>query len=78
MEQAAIGNQLVYVVDDDEYIGNLIVLTLQSRGYRAKQFRCGQTMLEDLGNIEPDLIILDIVMPGANGVEITQQSAPVL
>ena len=63
---------LVYVVDDDDAIARLIAFNLSSQGYRVKQFRCGQEMLEGAKAGWPDLIILDVVMPGANGVEVAR------
>lgn len=64
---------LVYIVDDDVSIARLVFLTLESQGYQVKEFHTGRAVLEGLKNDSPDLIILDIVMPGDNGVEVAKQ-----
>jgi DNA-binding response OmpR family regulator len=73
MEETITDNQLVYVVDDDEVITSLVAINLTSQGYRVKQFHCGGELLESLNNDYPDLIILDVMMPGANGVEVARE-----
>jgi two-component system KDP operon response regulator KdpE len=73
MEKTIADNQLVYVVDDDEVITSLVAINLTSQGYRVKQFHCGGELLESLNNDYPDLIILDVMMPGANGVEVARE-----
>ena len=64
---------LIYVVDDDLSIAKLVFNALQSRGYRCKPFYSGRTMLEELRNDRPNLIILDVMMPGIDGVTIARQ-----
>ena len=64
---------LVYVVDDDEAIANLIFQTLKFQGYRVQVFYSGESMLEQLRHGFPDLIILDVMMPGIDGVEAARQ-----
>jgi DNA-binding response OmpR family regulator len=73
MGQPTTDSPLIYVVDDDVSIARLVFLTLESQGYQVKQFHTGRAVLEGLKNDDPDLIILDIVMPGANGVEVAKQ-----
>jgi two-component system KDP operon response regulator KdpE len=73
MRQPVAASQLIYVVDDDVSIARLVLLTLESHGYQVKQFHTGRAVLEGLKGDNPDLIILDIVMPGANGVEVAKQ-----
>jgi two-component system, OmpR family, KDP operon response regulator KdpE len=73
MGQPVAASQLIYVVDDDVSIARLVLLTLESHGYQVKQFHTGRAVLEGLKGDNPDLIILDIVMPGANGVEVAKE-----
>jgi two-component system KDP operon response regulator KdpE len=73
MEETIRDNRLVYVVDDDETITNLVAINLTLQGYRARQFHCGRELLEALSNHYPDLIILDVMMPGVNGVEVAEE-----
>ena len=48
MEETIRDNRLVYVVDDDETITNLVAINLTLQGYRARQFHCGRELLEAL------------------------------
>ena len=73
MEDTISGNQLVYVVDDDVAIANLVAVNLTLQGYRAKQFHSGRELLEALSDYYPHLIILDVVMPGTNGVAVAEE-----
>ncbi|MFQ6028535.1 MAG: response regulator transcription factor, partial [Dehalococcoidia bacterium] len=70
------GNEghLIYVVDDEAVIAELIRLNLEARRFRVKVFDSGERMLDCLSRDRPDLIILDVMLPpGANGVEIAGQ-----
>ncbi|MDO8588201.1 MAG: response regulator transcription factor [Armatimonadota bacterium] len=63
----------VLVVDDDEDIVKLIKSYLSSRGYQALAASNGEDGVR-LAHIEkPDLIILDIEMPGLSGIEVCQE-----
>ncbi|HEU0021785.1 MAG TPA: response regulator transcription factor [Dehalococcoidia bacterium] len=64
---------LIFVVDDDVSVANLIVHALQFRDYRCKAFYSGRSMLEEIRNDHPDLIILDVIMPGIDGVAVARQ-----
>lgn len=61
------------MVDDDASITRLIALDLTTRGYQAKVFHGGYEALHSLENDRPDLILLDLVMPDGDGLEIAKQ-----
>jgi len=64
-------NQLrVYVVDDEREVSNLIVLYLEREGYQAKAFYDGTEAQAAIKADPPDLAILDIMLPGRDGLEI--------
>ncbi|MCH8898734.1 MAG: response regulator transcription factor [Chloroflexi bacterium] len=74
---------LIYVVDDDEAVENLVFQNLKFQGYRVQVFYSGESMLAELQHGFPDLIILDIMMPGIDGVEVARRlrefsSVPIL
>jgi two-component system KDP operon response regulator KdpE len=74
---------LIYVVDDDVSVANLIVRALRSGEYRCRSFYSGTPMLAEVRKDHPDLIILDLMMPGIDGVAVARQirgfsSVPIL
>ena len=63
-------SQLIYVADDEKNIRNLIKMFLENEGYRVKTFSNGYSVIEALKLQMPDLVILDIMMPGEDGLSI--------
>ena len=76
----------VLVVDDDEPTGDALRRLLGKMGYTAQWASSGDAALASLQNTLPDLIVLDWMMPGMNGMEVlrrlradpTTQSVPVI
>ena len=73
MAQFPTNNYLIYVVDDDKAIARLLSINLEARGYQVKEFGSGLQAVSSLGTDDPHLVILDIMMPGPDGLEITRQ-----
>ena len=61
---------MIWCVDDDSTIRDIEVYTLEQTGFDARGFADGTSMLEALKNETPELIILDIMMPGLDGLEV--------
>ncbi|MBO5148164.1 MAG: response regulator transcription factor [Clostridia bacterium] len=61
---------MIWCVDDDNTIREIEVYTLESMGFTACGFADGLSMLEALKSEKPDLIILDIMMPEIDGLQI--------
>lgn len=61
---------MIWCVDDDNTIRDIEVYTLTQTGFEAKGFADGISMLETLKTEKPELIVLDIMLPGKDGVEI--------
>ena len=61
---------LILSVDDNQVIVKLIELFLTSSGYRVIIAQDGFKALEILGKVKPDLILLDVMMPGMDGYEV--------
>ena len=61
---------MIWCVDDDNTIREIEVYTLEQMGLAARGFCDGVSMLEALKKEVPDLIILDIMMPGMDGLEV--------
>lgn len=64
---------MIWCVDDDNAIRDIEVYTLQSTGFEARGFSDGASMLEALCTEKPQLIVLDIMLPGEDGVEILKK-----
>jgi two-component system KDP operon response regulator KdpE len=65
--------QLIYVADDDAATARLVEANLSARGYRVKQFDRGAAVLQALEQERPDLMVLDVMMPGINGLEVARR-----
>lgn len=63
-------DKLILIVDDDPYVINAISPGLKSEGFRVKGFSCAEDLYASLNKEIPDLILLDIVLPGVDGFEI--------
>lgn len=61
--------QLILVVDDEAAIARLVRRTLEAEGYAMLMADRGERALEILEDERPDLIILDLMMPGIDGFE---------
>ena len=61
---------MIFCVEDDANIRKLIVYTLESTGFEAKGFEEGASFFEGVSQEIPELVILDIMLPGMDGMEI--------
>jgi DNA-binding response OmpR family regulator/DNA-binding CsgD family transcriptional regulator len=62
----------ILVVDDNPDLLRLLVDTLDAEGMTVLIARSGEATLELLGEVQPDLILMDAVMPGISGIETTR------
>jgi DNA-binding NtrC family response regulator len=65
-------NEQILVVDDDVMARDLLVRFLCLRGYQVRSAKDGGEALRLIAESTPDLLILDLVMPEMNGVEVLQ------
>jgi DNA-binding response OmpR family regulator len=63
----------VLVVDDEDHIVELARIYLTREGYEVEGVGDGAQALARFGQIKPDLVILDIMLPGADGLEICKE-----
>lgn len=63
----------ILIVDDDLYIGNLMQEALTKNGYAVKRAYLGSEALLQLKSEKPDLILLDLMLPGVSGEEVLSQ-----
>lgn len=62
--------ELIFTVDDEVHILELIKYNLEENGYQVKTFENGDALLRELEITVPDLFILDIMLPGKDGLEL--------
>lgn len=64
---------MIYVVEDDKSIRNLIVYALNEKGYKTRNFEDGLKLIDSIKKEEVDLLILDIMLPEKDGIEILKE-----
>ncbi|TFG59933.1 MAG: response regulator, partial [Nitrospirales bacterium] len=60
----------IFVTDDESAIRNAIVKRLSKRQHQVRGFQSGQELLAALEQEQPDLILLDLRMPGMSGIDV--------
>jgi two-component system response regulator FixJ len=66
-------DRLVHVVDDDDSVRRSIGFMLKTSGHLVKYYASGLELLKDAKKLEPGCILLDIRMPGMDGLEVQQE-----
>lgn len=67
------GGNIIYkivIIDDDVYIGNMLEEVLEKEGYQVVRAYSGTEALLLLDRVKPDLILLDLMLPGLSGEEV--------
>ncbi|MSS77308.1 response regulator transcription factor [Anaerococcus sp. WCA-380-WT-2B] len=64
---------MIYVVEDDKAIRNLVMYALSEKGYDVRGFENGLDVVDQVKDDKVDLLILDIMLPGKDGMEILEQ-----
>ncbi len=68
-----IGKQKILIVDDDENIAELISLYLTKECYECKVVNNGEEALEAAREFEPNLMLLDLMLPGMDGYQVCRE-----
>ncbi len=64
---------MIFCVEDDQAIRDLMIYTLNSAGFKAMGFEDGNAFFPALEKKKPELILLDIMLPGEDGITILKK-----
>ncbi len=64
---------MIYILEDDDNIRKLIDYSLKIQGFETQDFSMPSDFWNALKNVKPDLILLDIMLPGQDGISILKQ-----
>ena len=64
---------MIYCVEDDSSIRELMLYTLRATGFEAEGFESGEDLFAALAKHTPQLITLDVMLPGMDGIEILKR-----
>lgn len=83
MNNATKDQLVILVVDDDENLRRLVAAYLENEGYEVEQAAEADAALASVEKREPDLILLDLMLPGLSGLEVARRirakrSVPIL
>jgi DNA-binding response OmpR family regulator len=67
------GAATILLVDDEESVQKLLAYPLEREGYRVIQARSGEEALERFSADHPDLIVLDLMLPRVDGLEVCRR-----
>jgi two-component system alkaline phosphatase synthesis response regulator PhoP len=64
---------LIYLVEDEASIRDLVLYTLENSGLQARGFGDGKSFWQALEEKQPDLVLLDIMLPGEDGLSVLKK-----
>ena len=64
----------IYVVEDDRNIREIESFTLKNVGYQVEDFECAKDFFDRLVEKKPDLVLLDVMLPDEDGLEIVKKT----
>ncbi len=65
--------KIVILAEDDRTIARLIIFKLEKEGFKVIHFLNGESVVETVSKILPDIVILDVMMPIQDGISILKE-----
>ena len=66
------GNERILIVEDDKTIARFVELELMHAGFQVQKVADGNVALDVIDEEPPDLVILDLMLPGMDGIEVAE------
>jgi len=63
----------VHIVEDEEDIVELMKFNLNTEGFKVTESLTGETAVSDISKLHPDLILLDLMLPGMDGLQVCRE-----
>jgi len=63
----------IYIVEDEPDLRDALAYNFENEGFKVKTFADGESSLELINTNKPDLIILDIMLPGMSGLDVCRE-----
>ena len=63
----------IFIIDDDALIRRSLEEFLREQGYYARGFSNGETALEQMEREQPDMVLLDLRLPGLDGLDVLSE-----
>ena len=70
MSEGDSGPPRILVIDDDQALAEMLDIVLRSEGFLARLCHVGDTAVEAFREYRPDLVLLDLMLPGRDGVDV--------
>lgn len=65
--------QRILIVDDDPHISRMVRLYLEKEGFEVAECARGDEAVERFRKVQPDLVLLDVMLPGMDGLEVLRE-----
>ena len=63
----------VLVVDDDASLAEMLTIVLRQEGFDSRMCTRGDLALEEFRDYRPDLVLLDLMLPGKDGIDVCKE-----
>ena len=63
----------IYIVEDEPDLRDALAYNFENEGFKVKTFADGESSLEAINTNKPDLLILDIMLPGMSGLDVCRE-----
>ena len=73
MSPAAAVEGRVLVVDDDAALAEMLTIVLRNEGFDSRVCPTGDRALADFRDYRPDLVLLDLMLPGKDGIDVCKE-----